>query len=79
VSSGASKPNLLIEFVNESSNVINQVTSTGSVTITGTAGLSEYWKSYHQNDSAFNAWPAGVTTNGVANARQWLAPQTNFI
>ena len=58
---------MLIEFLNESDSIINQITNTGSVTITSSTGPAEYWKSLMLSGGGA-CWPAGVTTNGVTSA-----------
>lgn len=71
---------LLIEFLNESNSIINQVTNTGTVTITSSTGPAEYYRCYFNSAGGASAWPAPTTTNGVTAASQWLIEtQTAFI
>jgi len=69
-----------IEYIDESSNVVNQITNTGTVTFTNTPTIIDFYKSYCINNG-FTCWPA-PTANlyGLQSVYQWLIDtQTNYI
>jgi len=67
-----------LEYINESSNIVNQITNTGTVTFTSSPTTIDFYRSYCTN-SGFVCWTAPVNQNGVRNCYQWLAPNTNYI
>jgi len=54
---------LLIEFLNESNSIINQVTNTATVTYSSATVTLKYYRSY--NVSGFVCWPTPITQNGI--------------
>ena len=58
--------NLTIEYINESSNIIQQITNTGSVTFSSTSGSLEAYR-------WFGPWNSTAALSGVTNAAiSWL-------
>lgn len=63
---------MLIEYINESSNVVNQITNTGTVSYTSAPLVLDYIRIYNTpgNSTAMNT--ANTTKNGLTNVLAYL-------
>ena len=61
-----------IEYIDESSNVVNQITNTGNVTFSSIPTTIDFYKSYTTNNG-FTSWPPPIANlNGLQVPYQWL-------
>lgn len=61
-----------IEYIDESTNIVNQVTNTGSVTFSSTPTVLDYIRIYNTPSNALAMNNANTTKNGLTNVLAYL-------